>query len=172
MTPAQALETPVAATTKKLGRNPALGRSTPTVTASLVNGRARLSAGPFNWDTDLGTGIGGENLAPSPTAYFLGALAGCGVVFLQDTLAPQFGVTFDEIGAVARCEADTGGLLGIEGTDPALGGISLEISVRSSASQERLDAVFAAWRARCPIFLAIQRPNQVDVQFSTSTTAH
>ena len=45
--------------------------------ATLANGRARLSAGPFNWDADLPAALGGENLAPSPTAYLLGALAGC-----------------------------------------------------------------------------------------------
>ena len=50
--------------------------------------------------------IGGENLAPSPTAYLLGALAGCGVVFLRDTLAPQFDVTIDALEATARCRAD------------------------------------------------------------------
>ena len=64
----------------------------PEVTATLVNGRARLTAGPFNWDADLPAALGGEDLAPSPTAYLLGALAGCAVAFLRDTLAPQFDV--------------------------------------------------------------------------------
>ncbi len=163
----QSIESRVAATAEKLARDPLQGRSSPSVTASLVDGRARLSAGAFNWDADLGVGIGGENLAPSPTAYLLGAPAS-GVLFLRDTLGPQFGVTFEEISAVARCEADSGGLLGIEGTDPALGNISLQVSVRSSAPKDRLDEVFAAWRARCPIYLAMSRPNDVEVRFSSS----
>ena len=53
--------------------DPAKARSAPTVTATLANGRARLSAGSFNWDADLAALLGGENLAPSPTAYLLGA---------------------------------------------------------------------------------------------------
>jgi uncharacterized OsmC-like protein len=158
-------------TQARLSADPASGRATPSVTATLINGRARLSAGPFNWEADLGPAIGGQSLAPSPTAYLLGALASCGVVFLWDTLGPQFGVEFEEISAVARCTADTGGLLGIEGVDAALGGIGLEISVRSTAPAERLDAVLAAWKARCPIYLAIRRPNDVDVRFSVEATA-
>ena len=74
---------------------PDKARSKPTVTATLANGHARLSAGAFNWDADLPAVLGGGNLSPSPTAYLLGALAGCAVAFLRDTLAPQFGVEIE-----------------------------------------------------------------------------
>ena len=147
--------------TDKFRSDPAAGVTTPTVTATLLNGRARLSSGPFNWESDLGPAIGGENLAPSPTAYLLGALAGCGVVFLRDTLATQFGVTIDDVQATARCRADVGGLLGIEGTNPALDQIELNITVTSRDPADRLEAMFAAWRERCPIYLALLNPNTV-----------
>ena len=88
--------TVLAETEARFRADPSTARSTPTVTATLANGRARLSAGPFNWDADLPVALGGENLAPSPTAYLLGALAGCGVAFIHDTLAPQFDVTIDD----------------------------------------------------------------------------
>ena len=88
--------------------DPAKARSAPTVTATLANGRARLSAGSFNWDADLPPILGGENLAPSPTAYLLGALAGCAVAFLRDTLAPQFGVEIDDVTAAASSVSDLG----------------------------------------------------------------
>ena len=79
----------------KFRTDPDSARGTPTVIATLAEGRAHLAAGPFSWDADLPTVIGGTNQAPSPTAYLLGALAGCGVAFLNDTLAPQFGVRID-----------------------------------------------------------------------------
>jgi uncharacterized OsmC-like protein len=153
---------------EKFRADPAAGVTTPTVIATLVNGHARLSSGPFNWESDLGPGVGGENLAPSPTAYLLGALAACGVVFLRDTLAPQFGVTVDDIQATARCRADIAGLLGIEGTDPALEQIEVSIVVSSPDPADRLDAMFAAWRERCPIYLALLNPNPVAVDFAVS----
>lgn len=159
---------PLAESVAKMTADPAAGRATPTVTAELVNGRARLSSGPFNWDADLGPAVGGGNLAPSPTAYLLGALAGCAAVFFADTLAPLFGVTVDGISATAKCSSDAGGLLGIDGRDPALGGIELDVVVKSPDPAEKLEPVFAAWRERCPIFLALLRPNDVAVTFAST----
>ena len=77
--PMQTLTARVNETTEKARADPAAGVATPTVTATLPNGHARLSSGPFNWESDLGPGIGG--------------------VFLRDTLAPQFGVTLDDVQA-------------------------------------------------------------------------
>jgi len=156
--------------TEKFRADPAAGVTTPSVTATLLNGHARLSSGPFNWESDLGPAVGGENLAPSPTAYLLGALAACGVVFLRDTLAPQFGVTLDDVQATARCRADVAGLLGIEGTSPALEQIELSITVSSPDPADRLEAMFAAWRERCPIYLALVNSNSVSVDFQTAAT--
>jgi uncharacterized OsmC-like protein len=141
--------------------DPATARSTPTVTATLANGRARLTAGAFNWDADLPAALGGDNLAPSPTAYLLGALAGCAVAFLRDTLAPQFAVEIDDVRAVASASADARGLLGIDGAAPQLGDLALEIVVKSSSPSDRLEAMFAAWRERCPIYLALLEPNRI-----------
>ena len=60
--------TVIEATVQSFQTDPAAARLTPAVTASLVNRHARLSAGPFNWDADLPPAVGGDNLAPSPTA--------------------------------------------------------------------------------------------------------
>src|SRR5882724_11852005 len=121
--------TVLAETEARFRADPSKARSTPAVAASLVNGRARLSAGPFNWDADLPAALGGENLAPSPTAYLLGALAGCAVAFLHDTLAPQFGVEIDDVSAVASAASDLRGLLAIDGASPELSDFALDIRV-------------------------------------------
>jgi uncharacterized OsmC-like protein len=141
--------------------DPAAARSAPAVTATLVDGRARLSAGSFNWDADLAAPLGGGNVAPSPTAYLLGALAGCAVTFLNDTLAPQFGVRIESITAVARCASDLRGLFGMDGVSPALGDIALEIDVVSPDPASKTEPMLAAWRERCPIYLALLQPNEV-----------
>jgi uncharacterized OsmC-like protein len=162
---------PLEASIAKFTAEPDAGRARPAVTAELVNGRARLSSGPFNWDADLGLAIGGGNLAPSPTAYLLGALAGCAAVFLADTLAPLFGVTVDGVSATARCSSDAAGLLGVDGRDPALGDIELDVVVSSPDPAARLEPVFAAWRERCPIYLALLRPNAIAVSFAVDGDA-
>jgi uncharacterized OsmC-like protein len=163
MTTATLLETG-----QRFRADPAAGRTSPAVTATLANGHARLSAGPFNWDSDLPQSIGGSNLAPSPTAYLLGALAGCGVAFLADVLAPEFGVTIKGITAVARCHADLAGLLGIEGTTPELTDLALEITVDTEDPGAKTGPMLDAWRGRCPIFLLLQSGCEVRLQLSAS----
>jgi uncharacterized OsmC-like protein len=155
--------TALAETETRFRNDPSTARSTPTVTATLANGRARLSTGPFNWDADLPAALGGENLAPSPTAYLLGALAGCGVAFIHDTLAPQFDVAIDDVTAVARCSADARGLLGIDDAIPDMTDIALDIRVTSASPIQRVDAMLAAWRERCPIYLALLKPQAISL---------
>jgi uncharacterized OsmC-like protein len=162
------LTTKVSDAEERFRADPAAARSTPKVTASLVNGRARLSAGPFNWDADLPAALGGENLAPSPTAYLLGALAGCAVAFLRDTLAPQFGVEIDDVTATATASSDLRGLLGIDGVAPDLGAFGLDIRVASPTSADRIEAMLGAWRERCPIYLALLKPGEIALTTSVA----
>lgn len=151
---------------QKFADDPTAGRSNPSVTAELANGHARLSAGPFNWDADLPPAVGGGNVAPSPTAYLLGALAACGVVFLEDTLAPEFGVEIISLRVTASCGADLGGLLGVEGRDPALTDLKLEIQLESRSDASRVEAMHAAWRERCPIYLVLQNPAAIELTYA------
>jgi len=161
----------IEAAIQRFTAEPDAGRSAPAVTASLVNGRARLSAGPFNWDADLPPAVGGENLAPSPTAYLLGALAGCAVAFVHDTLAPQLGLKLDDVSAVARCTADARGLLGMDGAVPDLGDVAIEITVVSPEPAERLDRLFEVWKERCPVYLALLRPVPVTATLTAGPAA-
>ena len=159
----------LAATQERFRTDPTTGRSTPSVTATLTNGHARLTAGAFNWDADLPAALGGQNLAPSPTAYLLGALAGCGVAFLHDTLAPQFGVRIDTVTAVASCASDARGLLGMDDVSPALTDIAIDIEVTSPDPEAKTGPMLAAWRERCPIFLALVRPNDLSLTSRITT---
>jgi uncharacterized OsmC-like protein len=163
------LTTRIQETEERFRADPATARSAPKVTATLENGRARLSAGPFNWDADLPAALGGENLAPSPTAYLLGALAGCAVAFLSDTLAPQFGVQIDDVSATASATSDARGLLGFDGVAPDLGDLALDIQVASGSAPDRIEAMLAAWRERCPIYLALLNPNAIGLTTSVAT---
>jgi len=162
------LATTISETESLFRSDPAKAQTRPTVTASLANGRARLSAGPFNWDADLPGVLGGENLAPSPTAYLLGALAGCAVAFLRDTLAPQFGVELDDVTAVAKASSDLRGLIAIDGAAPDLADFDLDITISTGSTQDRVDAMFEAWKARCPIYLALLNPNAIALTISTA----
>ncbi|MGH8945428.1 MAG: OsmC family protein [Acidimicrobiia bacterium] len=144
--------------------DPASAQTAPAVTATLVEGHARLSGGPFTWESDLPPVVGGGNVAPSPTAYLLGALAGCAVAFIHDILAPQLDVQLDDVSAVARCRSDLRGLLGMDGTDPRLTDLSIEITIESSS--ERVDELRQAWLDRCPIYLSLIETARIDVTWA------
>jgi uncharacterized OsmC-like protein len=146
--------------------DPASGRTRPTVTATLSNGHARVSAGPFNWEADLPISVGGGNQAPSPTAYLLGALGACAVAFVNDTLAAQFDVDITAISATASCGADLGGLLGLPGTNPRLTDFALDVTVDSPSPRERVAEIERAWQERCPIYLSLLEPTDVKLTFN------
>ncbi|PCG83547.1 osmotically inducible protein OsmC [Streptomyces sp. WZ.A104] len=146
-------------------RDPDRGRSKPTATARVEDGQAAIQAGPFTLRADLPAPLGGTNQAPSPTALLLSALAGCAVAFVYDTLGPQLGVRINGVEATARCAADARGLLGMDGADPDLRELTVDITVDSPDGEEAVAEVARVWQERCPIYLALQRPTDVTVQF-------
>ena len=143
---------------------PEKAKGKPAVTARSEQSRAVIETGPFTWRSDLPQALGGTNEAPSPTALLLSALAGCAVVFMRDTLAPQLGVRVEAVEAVAQCETDARGLLGIEGATPDLENVQLSIQIQSPESEERVQQLYRVWQESCPIYLALVKPLQVSTQ--------
>ena len=136
---------------------PDKAKGRPTVTARAKQKKAVVEHGKFSWQTDLPEPLGGSNEAPSPTALLLGSLAGCAVVFIRDTLAPQLGVKIDAIEATAECETDARGLLGMEGASPDLSNIGMTITIKTSEPEEAVRRVYQAWQERCPVYLALTK---------------
>lgn len=156
------------ATEQKFAGDPDAAKSQPTVVGRLSNGRAELTSGNYAWEADLPPALGGTGSAPSPTQYLLGALAGCAVAFIHDTIGPQLDIQIEDVTATARCRADARGLLGMDGALPDLKDIELEISVASSASAEQLAELERVWRERCPIYLAIKNANDASITLTAA----
>jgi uncharacterized OsmC-like protein len=148
-------------------REPEKAKASPTVKARSDGPQAILEAGPFSWRSDLPAPLGGRNEAASPTALLLGALAGCAVVFIRDTLAPQLGVRVDSVEAAAQCKADFRGLLAMAGSVPDLQDFELSITIRSPDSQEKLQELYRAWLERCPVYLALTKALSVKATLTT-----
>ena len=155
-------------TVRLFEEQPEKARTKPTVKAHTDGSQAVMEAGPFSWNSDLPEPLGGTNQAPSPTALLLSALAGCAVVFIRDTLAPQLGVRVDAVEATAQCEADARGLLGMTGAEPDLTNIRLDIRVQSPDSESEVQKIYEAWQERCPIYLALTKA--MNVSLNTETT--
>lgn len=145
--------------------DPEKAKVKPTVTGHSDGTQVVLETGPFSWRSDLPPSLAGTNTAPSPTAFLLGALVGCSVVFIHDTLAPQLGVHVESVEAVAQCDADFRGALGMEGGARDLQNIQLTIKVKSPDIEENVQKLYQAWQERCPIYLALINPTRVDTKF-------
>ena len=158
----------IEATIEAWRKEPGKALGTPVVTARAEDSQAVIQAGPFTWRADLPPPLGGANEAPSPTALLLGALAGCAVVFIRDTLAPQLGVRVTDVAATVRCETDARGLLGLEGAEPDLRNLTLDVTVESPDGDEAVRTIAEVWRERCPIYLALLKATDVAVQFRTA----
>ena len=155
----------IEATVEAWTKDPEKALGAPVVTARADESQAVIQAGPFTWRADLPPALGGTNEAPSPTALLLSALAGCAVVFVRDTLAPQLGVQVDAVDVTVRCERDARGLLGIDGAQPDLRKVTLEVTIQSPDGDTGVDKIAEVWQQRCPIYLALVKPTDVAVQF-------
>lgn len=151
----------IAQSTQLWTKEPEKAKVSPVVKAQSDGAQAALNGGPFSWRCDLPPSLGGENKEPSPTALLLGALSGCAVLFVQNTLAPQLGVRVDSVQAEAKCKADFRGLLGMSGAVPDLQDLEIAIHIQSPDSEEKVRRLYQAWLERCPVYLALAKPMAV-----------
>ncbi len=146
---------------------PEKAKGKPVVKARSEGPQAVIEAGPFIFRADLPQALGGSNQAPSPTALLLGALAGCAVVFIRDTLAPQLGVRVDAVEATAYCETDARGLRGMDSASPELANPEVEIRVASPDGEAAAQRLYQAWRERCPVYLSLVKAMPVAARLGT-----
>jgi uncharacterized OsmC-like protein len=153
----------ISKTQQQWAAEPAKAKGRPTVTARSDRQQALLEAGSFSWKTDLPQSLGGTNQSASPTAMLLGALAGCAVVFIKDTLAPQLGVQIDAVQATVSCSSDARGLLGMEGALPDLCDMNIDLQIESPAGEASVQRVLDVWRQRCPVYLGLTKPMHINL---------
>jgi uncharacterized OsmC-like protein len=122
-------------------------------TASIEDGlRVRVSgAGGASMVTDMVTGVGGGNAAPSPGWIFRAAYASC-VATLIAMRAAEHGFPVDGLEVTVDSESDDRGILGIDEDTP-----SGPLSVRVARAV-----------ARCPVHDAVIRAIPVEVEIHVS----
>jgi len=154
--------------TREWTYEPDRARGEASVTAFSHGSEAILTADGFSWRTDLPTELGGSNHAASPTHMLLGALAGCAVVVIRDTLAPQLGIPVDAVEATASCATDARGVLGMDGVKPDLRKLHLDVRITSPMGAAAVDQLGDAWQERSPIILSFSKPVELTLLFTAA----
>lgn len=146
---------------------PAKAKVKPSATARIEGRQVAIESGAFSWRAASPPPLGGTGDAPSPSAYLLGALAGCAAGFITDTIAPQLGIRISSIEATVTCDADFRGLVGIGGVAPDLQNIALDIRIASPDGDQAVQRIVDVWKERCPVYLAFIKPTPVSVHAGT-----
>lgn len=136
----------------RIAANPAAGRLTYKVTAASEGSVAtRVRAGKHEFVVDEPAALAGDDVAPSPVEYALGALLGCQVVVYR-LYAQALGLQVEHIEIEAEGDLDARKLFGI--SDEGRAGftdVRLVVKVTGPESAERYQELQAAVEEHCPV---------------------
>ena len=121
--------------------------------------------GSYNWRTDFPPALDGSGAASSSTASFLRALEGCAVNLIRDLLAPQLQMQLETITAIARCENNFRGSIGLESMAPDFLNLQLMITIKSREPKAKIEELYQLWLKRCPVYLGIIKGLAVKTSF-------
>ncbi len=120
-------------------------------------------------ETDMPTGVGGEDSAPSPGWLFRAALAACDTTLIA-MRAAMLDVELTNIAVTIDSESNDHGILGIDESVPA-GPLSVRTQVKVAAKDADEQAVreLVEWAvAHCPVCDATKRAVPMSVEIETS----
>ena len=115
--------------------------------------------------TDMPTGVGGKDSAPSPGWLFRAALAACDTTLIA-MRAAMLGVEVDDVKVTIDSESNDYGILGIDESVPA-GPLSIRtnVSVRAKNADGEEIRQLVDWAvAHCPVCDATKRAIPVTVE--------
>ena len=116
-------------------------------------------------ETDMPTGIGGADSAPSPGWLFRAALASCDATLIA-IRAATLGVELDRVEVTIDSESNDYGMLGLDESVPA-GPLSVRtrVSVAAKGTDRETIREIVDWAtAHCPVCDAVKRAVPVSVE--------
>lgn len=110
-----------------------------------------IRAGKHAFVVDEPAALAGDDVAPSPVEFALGALISCQVVVYR-LYAQALGIQVDDITIDAEGDLDARRLFGIdEGVRAGFSDVRLAITITGPESQERYEHLREAVDAHCPV---------------------
>jgi uncharacterized OsmC-like protein len=147
--------------TEYLSANPEEARYTDSPATATLDGGLKVTVrGPDEAEvvTDMPTGVGGADLAPSPGWLFRAALASCDATFIA-MRAAMTGVELTEVEVTIDSESNDYGILGIDESVPAgPSSVGTRVKVRAVDADASALRELVEWAlAHCPVCDATKR---------------
>lgn len=120
-----------------------------------------ITAGQHRFTVDEPAPLAGDDAAPSPVEYALGALIGCQVVVYR-LYAEALQIPVDDIDIRAVGELDVRGLFGLDDSVRAgFQDIHLEVTITGPDTAERYEQLRQVVNERCPVHDLFANPTPV-----------
>jgi putative redox protein len=124
---------------------------------------SRITVGRHEFVVDEPSSLAGDDVAPSPVEFALGALISCQIVVYR-LYAQALGIVVDEITINSEGELDARKLFGIEETvRPGFGAVRLDVAITGPESLERYEQLRAVVDEHCPVLDLFTNATPVEV---------
>jgi len=128
----------------------------------------RITSGKHEFVIDEPAGLAGDDVAPSPVEYALGALIACQVVVYR-LYAQGLGLTLDSVEVKAEGDLDVQGIFGFDANvRPGFGGIRLHVHVTGPNTAEQYAELQKAVDAHCPVLDLFANTTPVSVSLTAN----
>lgn len=122
-----------------------------------------ITAGSRTFTIDEPAPLAGDDSAPNPVEYALGALIGCQVVVYR-LYAHQLGLTIDDLQITAEGDLDVQGIFGVdESVRPGFSAVRVTVEVTGPDTEDRYRELQDLVDARCPVFDIVSNPTPITV---------
>lgn len=122
-----------------------------------------IKAGKHTFTVDEPSPLAGDDAAPNPVEYALGALISCQIVVYR-LYAHNLGLTIENLEVSAEGDIDVQGLFGADDTvRPGLSAVRVNVDITGPDSDEAYQELQTTVDAHCPVFDIFTNPTPIDV---------
>lgn len=99
--------------------------------------------------------LGGVDEGPNPVEFVLAGLNGC-VSVMVSMIAKEMDLTYSAVDLDTKGTLDVRGLMGMNGVTPNFQTVTLNVTITTDESQERIDELKEKVESRCPVMAMIK----------------
>ncbi|MCF2586560.1 OsmC family protein [Brevibacterium sp. UCMA 11752] len=122
-----------------------------------------ITAGKHTFTVDEPAPLAGDDVAPNPVEYALGALISCQIVVYR-LYAHNLGLTIESLDVSAEGDLDVRGLFGADDSvRPGLSAVRVAVDITGPDSDDAYQELQKTVDAHCPVFDIFTNPTPIDV---------